>query len=110
MAPLEELIRGVHLKRIHPKGLAIVLAEQCFRPLAFELTHKEPSGRLKKEKLYYSREPTLGIFTKDRPCNFDEESGVAKYLTNPFQKEPDCVLTSVNDELIQLLNRVRDGV
>lgn len=77
-------------------------------PWRSNLHTKEPSGRLDNELLYYDREPTLEIVTKGRSWSFDGESGAAKYLSNPFQKEPDFGVTSLNYDLAEVLERDQD--
>jgi hypothetical protein len=111
MIELEQLQPKAAVRGIVPDTPVVVVSVQWFGSEAVELTYKTPSGKVANEPLYRHDEPRLELVEQGRPWGFDGDGALfrliseAQRIRQPFQREPDFGVTSVNYALIDLLRR-----
>ncbi|MFZ3114188.1 MAG: hypothetical protein WA133_08605 [Syntrophales bacterium] len=105
MLRLEDLQPNAAVRGLLPDCLLTVVGVQWFGSEALELTYKTPAGKVANELLYRHDEPRLVLVEQGRPWNFDGDSHRVHYIRQPFQREPDFGVTSVNYDFAELLLR-----
>lgn len=125
---LEDLQPNAAVRGLLPDCLVTVVSVQWFGSEALELTYKTPAGKVANEPLYRHDEPRLELVEQGRPWRFDGNGSLFRliseahrirltivafldgshrvhYLRQPFQREPDFGVTSVNYDFAELLLR-----
>jgi hypothetical protein len=102
---LEDLQPNAAVRGVLPDCLVTVVSVQWFGSEALELTYKTPAGKVATELLYRHDEPRLDLVEQGRPWSFDGDSHRVHYIRQPFQREPDFGVTSVNYDFAELLLR-----
>ncbi len=108
MSQLEDLQPSAAVRGILPDALVTVVSVQWFGSEAVELTYKDPDGRLAKRLLYRHDEAAMLDAEDFEDLEDTEHRDTLSYresLRQPFHREPDFDVTSVNYDFARLLER-----